>query len=332
MSGIAVLVQWVALTSLVGVLGAAAIDLLVVPADVPELDGARRALGRWIRLNVIALTMASLGQLLVRTRTMSGGDLATIISAVPSVLAHTHFGMIWIGRFAALIAVAMASPSSSRLARLVVFVLAAGLGLTASLTGHAADWGDLSVTTLVDYGHVLGAGIWMGGLFALALVLLRVGSPWSDTVDATVARRFSRLAGVCLSVVVLSGAYNGWTQVRVWAALWTTTYGQVLLAKILFVLLAALLGAVNRFAILPGFDVTRRSWLSAHVAAMASRVTCVRPGVSPDHVRFRLRRIVIMEAALGLVILMSTAVLTETTPARHAIRMQHGGHAPMAKP
>ncbi|PWU24420.1 MAG: hypothetical protein C5B48_06500 [Candidatus Rokuibacteriota bacterium] len=325
MTALAALIQWVALASLVALIGAAAVDLFVLPSGVAEIDAARRPLRHWTGVNVVALVVASVGHLLIRTRTMSGGDLGTIVTAMPSVLTHTHFGTIWIARFTALAAVAVVWPVSSKLARPVIFLLAAGLGLTTTLTGHASDWGDFSVSTLVDYGHVLGAGIWMGGLFALALVIFPRVSGWPDALIATVVRRFSRLAGLCLALVVLSGTYNAWAQVRVWTALWTTTYGRVLLAKIVFVLVVAALGAVNRFAILPGF--AGRSWLVAHVTRTMSHVTATTPSASSQHLRARLVRYVAAEAALGLVILLCTGVLTETTPGRHAIRMQHQGHS-----
>jgi putative copper resistance protein D len=241
---------------------------------------------------------------------MSGGDLATIVAAVPSVLTHKHFGTIWIGRFAALAAMAIVcSLSSGAATRVVMFVLAAGLGLTTSLTGHAADSGDVSVVVLVDYAHVLGATAWMGGLFAFALVMMRSAPAWPPTLPAMVARRFSALAGFCLLVVILSGIYNAWTEVRVWAALWRTTYGQVLLVKLAFVLVVAGVGGVSRFFVLPMFGATPRAGL--------------------DRVRTRLVRFVMMEATVGLVILACTALLTELTPARHALRMQHQAHSGM---
>ena len=178
MMAVAALVQWVALASLTGLVGAATVDLFVLPSAVPELAPARRELRRWLGVNVITLGVASIGQLLVRTRTMSGGDLAAIVAAVPSVLLHTHFGMIWIGRFAALAAMAILYRLSSRAARVLMFVLAAALALTTSLTGHAADSGDVSLMVLVDYAHVLGATAWMGGLFAFALIMMRSAPAW----------------------------------------------------------------------------------------------------------------------------------------------------------
>ena len=137
---VAALLQWVALASLLGVTGAATVDLFVLPSAVPELDRARRELRRWFGVNVITLGVASIGQLLVRTRTMSGGDLGAIVAAVPSVLIHTHFGAIWIARFAVLAAVVIVSTLSSRAARWLLFVLAAGLGLTTSPATRCSSW------------------------------------------------------------------------------------------------------------------------------------------------------------------------------------------------
>jgi putative copper resistance protein D len=245
---------------------------------------------------------------------------------MPSVLSHTHFGTIWIVRFAALGALAVCWPLPPRVARPVVLLLAVGLGLTTTLTGHAADWGDFSASVLVDFGHVLAASVWIGGLFALALVIFPRVSEWPTARVATVTRKFSRLAGFCLALVVLSGTYNAWTQVRVLPALWTTTYGRVLLAKIAVALAVASLGALNRFAVLPGFADTRPSRIAQPVTRMLSHLTATSESGSPEHLRARLMRYVAAEAALGILILACTAVLTESTPGRHAIRMQHQGH------
>jgi len=316
----ATLIQWLALTSLVVLIGAAGLDLFVLPSTATTFDDARASLRRWIVFAIAMLFMATLGHLLIRTRTMSGGGLGAAMAAMPVVLTRTHFGAIWIARLAGLAAIAGCLAMPARLARPLTFALAIGLGLTTSLTGHASDWGDFSVSVLVDYVHLLAAAIWVGGLFSLAAAVFpRVsGAPAPPVVS--MARRFSTLAGTALAIVVLSGSYNAWVQTRIVSALWTTTYGRVLLGKLCLVVVVAGFGAVNRFAVLPGLAGTRSSGLGG---TLLSRVASVGPHAVPGALRARLAGFVAVEALLGLLILACTAVLTESAPARHVIRMRH---------
>jgi putative copper export protein len=134
------------------------------------------------------------------------------------------------------------------------------------------------------------------------------------------AQRFSTLAGTALAIVLLSGIYNAWVQTRVASALWTTTYGRILLVKVCLALVVAGFGAVNRFAVLPGLAGTRPSGV---IRRLMSHTAGLEPHALSGGLRVRLARYVAAEALLGLVVLACTAVLTESTPARHAIRIHH---------
>jgi len=316
----ATLIQWLALASLVMLIGSVSLDLFVLPSTTTAFDDARGSLRRWILFAIAVLFVATLGHLLIRTRTMSGGGLGASITAIPVVLTRTHFGAIWIARFAGLAAITACLAMPATLARPLTFALAAGLGLTTSLTGHASDRGDFSVSVLVDYAHLLAAAIWVGGLFGLAAAVFpRIsGAPAPPVVS--MVRRFSTLAGTTLAIVVLSGSYNAWIQTRVASALWTTTYGRVLLVKLCLVLVIVGFGAVNRFTVLPRLAGARSSELGRK---LLSRVASVGPHAVSDVLRGRLARYVAVEALLGLVVLACTAVLAESTPARHAIRTHH---------
>jgi len=319
---VAALVQWLALASLVMLIGAAALDLFVLSPNAPALDEARGSLRRWIGLSAAMLFVTTIGHLLIRTRTMSGGGLGALMAAIPLVLTGTHFGTIWIARFVALAALMVCFAVPGRAVHSVMFLLAVGLGLTTSLTGHASDWGNVSISVIMDFGHLVGAAIWMGGLFGLVVAVFPRVSGAPAPLVVSLASRFSTIAGITLAIVVFSGSYNAWVQTRVVSALWTTTYGRVLLVKICLVLAVVGFGALNRFAILPGLAGTRPSGL---VHRLLTRVAPVGPHGSSEALRVRLARYVMAEAVLGVAILACTAILTESTPARHAIRMHHQG-------
>ena len=129
--------------------------------------------------------------------------------------------------------------------------------LTTTLTGHASGWGDLTVSVAVDWIHAVAASAWVGGLLALAVVIFRSEPRWPPASLAILALRFSRLAGACLLVVVLTGSYNAWAQLGGLSRLWTTTYGGVLIVKLLLVAVLIGLGAVNRYVAIPGLGPQR---------------------------------------------------------------------------
>jgi copper resistance protein D len=291
--------RWAGLVGLAALVGGLVVALAVVPAERTALQ---RRFTAWSRAAVALLLVAGGGELLLRARTMAGGRLAAALGAVPAVLARTHFGTVWIVRVGALGVLLVLLGRGSRAARTAACGVALGVALTTSLVGHAADRGDLSLTALVDWLHVAGAATWTGGLFCLSVLVLPGAHGWPREQLAIVLRRFSTLAGWCLGVVVASGIYNACVQVGSLHALATTAYGRILVAKVTLVTAMACFGAANRFAVLPRLGGE----------------TVARPAAP------RLVRYVAWEAALALVVLACTAVLTESPPPRH------GAHAQVA--
>ena len=121
---------------------------------------------RALRLvSALLLLVASGGELLLRAATMSGAGPGAAVAAVPAVLARTHFGAIWSARAVMLLALLALAGARSRAWRLLGALLALGVAATVTLTGHAADWGDVSITATLDWAHVVAATTWAGGLF-----------------------------------------------------------------------------------------------------------------------------------------------------------------------
>jgi putative copper export protein len=284
----AVLTRWVSLVAFVALVGSLVLAGIVFPANAPA--SLRRLVARWTVSFAAILLVASGGELVLRAQTMSGGDLSTALAAVPTVLAHTHFGTIWIARAVVLGILVLTAGPRGRLASGAAFCLALAVALSTSLTGHAADQGDVSVAVLSDWLHLSAAGAWIGGIFCLAVLVLP-GWP-HDRLEGLILR-FSTVAGWCLAAVVASGIYNCWTEIGSFGALWTTQYGKILGAKIALVLAVVALGAANRYAVVPRLAADRG-------AATA-----------------RLSAYVAWEAALGLLVLGCTALLTQASPPRH---------------
>ncbi len=302
--------RWLGLLALAILIGGLVLDLVVLPRHVAELASARRRLWRWVIVSVAVLIVSSAGDLIARARIMSGGDFSQLTSTLPVVLTRTHFGAIWLARVAALALLGVVSVARSVPFRATALVLSLGVLLTASLTGHAADWGDASLAVLLDWLHAVAATVWAGGLFGLALTMCRDRGAWSPELVGVVARRFSRLAGYCLLVVVASGIYNAWIQVPTLASLWTTTYGVALLVKICLALVLAFLGALNRYLVVPqlGAGGPRRVFGAA---------------ITPGAATVRLSRFVGREVLIAVVVFGCTAVLGESTPKSHASHVSH---------
>src|SRR5262245_11407551 len=194
-------VRWVTLLAMAAMLGALVVDTLIVPRPI----AAARA-RRWAVVAAVVLLVGTIGELILRTSTMTGSAWAAVATGLPTVVERTHFGRIWLVRAASIVAISFLAARARRGPRLVALALAALVALTTALTGHLADWGDLTPSVALDWVHVLSACAWTGGVAILTAISARAGRPLPPL--STVARRFSRLAGICLFLVLFTGAYN----------------------------------------------------------------------------------------------------------------------------
>ena len=154
------------------------------------------------------------------------------------------------------------------------------------LSGHAGAAPDLrTLNVLAQWVHLVAVGLWFGGLLWL---LLGIRDLERGPRNAAVLR-FSTLAGVALAVVVVTGTFRAAAELRSFGPLDSTTYGLTLLVKLALVAVAAALGALNRFRLVPalaGTDAAVRPFtynseteISLSVAILA--VTAVLVGLAP---------------------------------------------------
>ncbi|QFZ16093.1 copper resistance D family protein [Saccharothrix syringae] len=120
------------------------------------------------------------------------------------------------------------------------------------VTGHASNWKYHDYSMISMELHVLGAAAWTGGLAVLvALVAHRRG------LLAEALPKFSKLATVSLVLVSVTGLFNGILElalnpvVTLPGSLFTTSYGLVLLGKVVCAAGLAVLGANIRWRMLP---------------------------------------------------------------------------------
>ncbi|MFG3034691.1 copper resistance CopC/CopD family protein [Streptomyces sp. NPDC048253] len=127
-----------------------------------------------------------------------------------------------------------------RAALLTGATLATGLALTWAGAEHASAGIQVPAAMTSTVLHLLAMAVWLGGLASLLTLFYRASVP------SRVVGRFSQLAGVSVTVLVVTGVYQSWRGLGSVAALTDTTYGRVLLAKLVAVTLLLLAGARSR--------------------------------------------------------------------------------------
>ena len=168
---------WLDLLALATCLGTLSCRLWVLPppsmlAGTVDSTVFLAPLWRLLALGLAGLTASSVGTLLGRAMSMSGLALPEALPVLPKVLFHTHYGRMWLIRFVVLAALWMgwwAGRQHLQGRAIAGLILLGGslIALTRSVSGHAADWGDLTRPELIDWLHLLAASIWGGGLLSL---------------------------------------------------------------------------------------------------------------------------------------------------------------------
>ncbi|MCQ4085301.1 copper resistance CopC/CopD family protein [Saccharibacillus sp. JS10] len=125
---------------------------------------------------------------------------------------------------------------------IVGFVL---LLVTKALTGHAAGTEHVFSQVLADTLHMLGATVWIGGILALLFYLIfakkeGIGGIWKKTVQ-----RFAPWAFGSVIALIFSGVVMSVTHIPTWSDLFTSRYGQLIVAKSVLLLIMATLGFIH---------------------------------------------------------------------------------------
>ena len=212
-------------------------------------------------------------------------------------LLDTRWGVLWLAREALLTGIVLAvlvlrrRAGATRATATAGFAAAgamvAALAAVRALGGHGAAVTEPGAHVVADAVHVLAAGLWIGSVAAFAVALWPAGRvPRADALALARAcrRPFAWVAGVSVAVTVATGLYAAGAQVASVDALLTTGYGRALLTKSALVVAAGALGLGNALLL------HRR----------------------PRHAA----RLILVEGAVGLGILLAAAEMTATPPPR----------------
>jgi copper transport protein len=173
-------------------------------------------------------------------------DLPLMALAKPAVWDAgfgTSYGSTATAALLALLAAMVSIGLPWKAARRPLALLAlAGVGFALAASGHAADAAPHWLTRPAVFLHAVGIACWAGALMPLAFVL-SAGGP-----DATAAlRRFSRLIPYPIVAMAVAGITLAVIQVQSVGALVATSYGRVLIAKLVIVAMLFALAMRNRW-------------------------------------------------------------------------------------
>jgi putative copper resistance protein D len=346
-SFIHIIPDWLELVALTFCIGLLACRLWVFTRSTStgfiEQEYILATMRRLLGACMAAMILSSSAIVVLRAAEMSGHPLSEVFPVLPTVIFHTHLGRAWLIRIGALILLLIALVADrrrdSRGLTGLMLGIAVIMAMTESASGHASDKGDFSVPEIIDFLHFLAASVWGGGLFALALVILpnlaKAGNR-AAALTADVARRFSRIAGISVGLIVITAGYNAWSYVGSLGALWQSPYGRTVLAKGILFSLLILIGAFNRYVSVPLLlewgeaSRTGRGMITRGASHFPLRYFRDHDGNS---LAVRFKRIVRGEALLMMGVLLCAALLRHEIPALHYLhvaheRLQHAAHGP----
>ncbi|MFJ4775124.1 copper resistance CopC/CopD family protein [Streptomyces sp. NPDC088762] len=229
-------------------------------------------------------------------------------------------------------------------------VVSGGIAATWALSEHASTGIQPAIAMPADILHLLAVATWLGGLTALLVALHRIPG-----IERAAVRRFSRVAFVSVLVLAVTGVYQSWRQLGSWSALTGTDYGRLLLVKVGLVAVLVGIASVSRrwtarlgdggarepekaaeadeadgersARLVVQRDVSRETQpvtvpADPERAAQLARQQAAREAARQKQVRNAdpdragLRRSVLAEAGIAVVLLAVTTVLTSTEPGR----------------
>ncbi|MEV5915452.1 copper resistance protein CopC [Streptomyces chartreusis] len=320
-------------------IGTATFMAVCRPPDAPVLHRLLKA-GWWTLLG------ATLALLVLRAPYESGeGPLGALSADSVTRTLTGRPGEVLLARLALLLVAALYLLRLARLRKPFGWAgaaLAVGLAVTWAAGEHASAGIQVPVAMTSSALHLLATAVWLGGLTALLVTLYRA------RLTPAAVTRFSRVAFVSVTVLVVTGVYQSWRGLGSWDALTGTTYGRLLTLKLAAVVL--LLGA----AALSRHWTARLATRDAETAQTAETVVeaeaAVRekvpepvggpslpegPEAAPEssaaeasgpgspaaedsgaEQRSALRRSVLAEVAVGAAVLAVTTLLTSTLPGR----------------
>ncbi|WP_273728379.1 CopD family protein [Brucella gallinifaecis] len=290
MTGIDIVIALVRGLNVAGLaLFAGALFFRIFVVQTAKSDGKLTARLRfWWQICVYSVAISAFGLVLwvpLQFSSLSGANnFSDALAFLSSGLLGTAFGIASCLRALAIVLAALLLPYAvnSQAIRVLLFLIAVlALGLQIRM-GHAAA-ADTIWLPLAVSAHLIAGALWFGSLPPLYF-LLRVSS--DEGLQAT--RRFSVYGIVFVTILVVGATIAGWLLTGGLAVLVGTTYGGIMLIKIVLFAVMLTLAALNRF------------WLS-------------RDGASGQGLSYAL----LLEGMIGMAVLLAASLLATQPPGVH---------------
>lgn len=218
------------------------------------------------------------------------------------------------------------SAAMRRAGTVVLITASAGAMLCYSLISHSATGEGKFWSVTSDFLHLAASAMWLGALVMLIPVLRWARTHLEDESTrflflANAFDRFSIVAGLSVAAVLVTGVFNGLVEIPEWGAFTDTTYGRVLLAKLIIVgLLLLPVAGLNALVLKPRLvaaidglyqdggsrDARRRERASGQLTALQRWLPIT----------------IAVEVALVVAVFASVAVLTQTSTAKGEIAQE----------
>jgi len=262
----------------------------------------RRPVRKAAVVGAVVALLANAVALWLESAAMAEVPVTQAASATMSMLTSTHLGVAWsIGMAGLLIAAGAALAPENRSTGPALAMLSLALfWYTRSMASHASSDGDFSVRLLADWVHLGLISLWVGEVVIAGAITLRTSGSMASTdrrARAAYVASLSSSATVALIGIFVTGIYAAWRSLDGWTNLIGNPYGNTLVAKVLLVGVAAVLGGFNRFYVMP-------PWLSRETAGE----------VAAEVFPARFKRVLWVEAVVLLAVVLLAAWLASTSP------------------
>jgi copper transport protein len=281
------IVRGIGYVGLVLMVGATLVLALLWPQRLSNA-GPVRAI--WVGAALIAVT--TVGELAVQIPNVAGGFGEAGAADVRQVLSSQYGAahLIRLGVLAAsLFLLRPIIKGKGWGADRVLLAVLGAIGIaTWSVSGHPYASSIPTVTVVSDMIHIASMSVWLGGLLMLAVFLL----PRANVTElGAIVPVWSRWAAYAVGALLITGVVQALVEIDSVPDLFTTSYGQLVLVKV--VLLGGVLLIANFSRRLVGPIVERSGGAAG-----------------------RLRSLVAAESVGAVVIIAVASVLVQTTPAR----------------
>ncbi len=238
-------------------------------------------------------------------------NLAVIMlqmSRLESTLAEavlTQFGMVWLAKMATIITMfviwfgmnAAKNSTSTRIMQFAMLGATLVLMMTSSISGHGAATETVEVVVL-DYIHNIVAGVWIGGiiyaLFVLFSSLSKCSSENRERTSLSVIPRLSMIFIISVGVVIVTGPTLLWTLESDVGLITESLFGRLIILKV--AIASAMVGS--------GMFIQRILQRRAEVELRRSEKI---------NIHAKIRRVLGMDMAMGIALLVVVALLTNGT-------------------